>query len=186
MAIETCISEDAYVDIALAEPDRKWELHDGRLREKPGMTWAHNRIVMLLNRQLLAQVDLDLIYIFTEGRVRRPPGTIYVPDLLIVPIAYGQEIEDRPGVLSIFSGPLPLVVEVWSTSTGDYDVDTKIPEYQRRGDLEIWRIHPYEQTLTAWIRQLDGTYSEAVYRSGTIHLSALPEVVIDLDELFGR
>ena len=36
------ISEEAYERLALAEPDRKWELRDGVLREKPGMTAAHN------------------------------------------------------------------------------------------------------------------------------------------------
>ncbi|MEP6871059.1 MAG: hypothetical protein ABI939_04320 [Anaerolineaceae bacterium] len=34
-------------------------------------------------------------------------------------------------------GPLPFVAEVWLPSTGEYDVDEKFPQYQRRGDLEI-------------------------------------------------
>ena len=42
MAIETRISDETYERLALAEPDRKWELRDGVLREKPGMTAAHN------------------------------------------------------------------------------------------------------------------------------------------------
>ena len=79
---------------------------------------------------------------------------------------------------------MPLVVEVWSPSTGDYDVETKLQEYQRRGDLEIWRIHPYEQTLTAWRRQPDGSYTETLYRGGRVQPVALPNVTIDLDDLF--
>jgi hypothetical protein len=35
-------------------------------------------------------------------------------------------------VLATFSQPLPLVVEVWSASTGDCDVNTKIPGYMAR------------------------------------------------------
>ena len=43
MAIETERNQrEAYERLALAEPDRKWELRDGVLREKPGMTAAHN------------------------------------------------------------------------------------------------------------------------------------------------
>jgi Uma2 family endonuclease len=87
-------------------------------------------------------------------------------------------------MLAIFSGPLPLVVEVWSSSTGDYDVDTKLSVYQQRGDLEIWRIHPYERTLTAWRRQPDASYQETLHSDGTIKPMALPGVAIDLDALF--
>jgi len=102
---------------------------------------------------------------------------------MVVPTVHSQEIRDRP-VLAIFSDPLPLVVEVWSPSTGDYDVDAKVPVYQQRGDLEIWRIHPYDRTLTAWRRQPDGSYSESLYRGGMITPVALPGVTIDLEMLF--
>ena len=114
--------------------------------------------------------------------MRRPEATIFLPDVMVVPTAYGDEIRDDPS-LAIFSEPLPLVVEVWSPSTGDYDVEAKLPVYQQRGDLEIWRIHPYERTLIRWIRQPDGLYQEELLRSGVVSLAALPGVVIDLDEL---
>ena len=86
--------------------------------------------------------------------------------------------------LEVYEEALPLVVEVWSPSTGAYDVEVKLLEYQRRGDLEIWLIHPYERTLTAWIRQPDGAYAEAIYREGVVRPSALPGVEIDLVSLF--
>jgi Uma2 family endonuclease len=78
----------------------------------------------------------------------------------------------------------PLVVEVWSRSTGDYDVEEKLADYQRRGDLEIWRIHPYERTLTAWRRLPDGSYEETIYRDGIVRPTALLGVEIDLTALF--
>ena len=87
--------------------------------------------------------------------------------------------------LEKYPEPLPLVVEVWSPSTGDYDVDEKLPEYQRRGDLEIWRLHPYERTLTRWIRQENGGYVTTVVTGGGVPLSAIPGASIDLDRLFG-
>jgi Uma2 family endonuclease len=107
-----------------------------------------------------------------------------MPDLMVVPTAYGEPLRGRPGVLAIISDPLPLVVEVWSESTGDYDVAAKLPVYQQRGDLEIWLLHPYERTLTAWVRQTDGSYQETVYHGGVVALASLPGVTIDLDQLF--
>jgi len=184
MAVEQRISEEAYQQFVLSGVDGSWELHDGRLVEKPGMTFRHGQIPMLLGHLLLSQLDRDAYEVVSELRVRRSSATVFVPDLMVVPAAYSEEIRDHP-VLAIFSDPLPLVVEVWSPSTGDYDVDAKVPVYQQRGDLEIWRIHPYERTVTTWVRQEDESYLETTYREGIIYPVALSGVTIDLGELFG-
>jgi Uma2 family endonuclease len=183
MAVEQLISEEAYQRFVLSGVEGSWELHDGRLVEKPAMTFRHGQIPMLLGHFLLSQLDRAQFQVVSELRVRRSSATVFVPDLMVVPAAYSEEIRDRP-VLAIFSDPLPLVVEVWSPSTGDYDVDAKLPVYQQRGDLEIWRIHPYEQTLTAWRRQPDGSYQETIHREGVVQPAALPGVAIDLGALF--
>ncbi len=183
MAVQQHVSEAEYEDIVLAEPIETWELHDGQLREKPGMTWDHDEVVIMLGYHLVRQLDRRQFRVRVEGRVRRP-GTIFRPDVFVVPTGYGEEFRGRPNVLAIFGKPLPLVVEVWSRSTGTYDVDARFPVYQQRGDLEIWRIHPFERTLTAWRRQPDGTYSETLIREGLVYPVALPNVTIDLDELF--
>ena len=183
MAVEQLISEEAYLRFVLSGVEGSWELHDGRLVEKPAMTFRHGQIPMLLGHFLLSQLDRAQFQVVSELRVRRSSATVFVPDLMVVPAAYSEEIRDRP-VLAIFSDPLPLVVEVWSPSTGDYDVDAKLPVYQQRGDLEIWRIHPYERTLTAWRRQPNGSYQETIHREGVVKPAALPGVAIDLGALF--
>ena len=183
MPVEQLISEEAYLRFVLSGVEGSWELHDGRLVEKPAMTFRHGQIPMLLGHFLLSQLDRAQFQVVSELRVRRSSATVFVPDLMVVPAAYSEEIRDRP-VLAIFSDPLPLVVEVWSPSTGDYDVDAKLPVYQQRGDLEIWRIHPYERTLTAWRRQPDGSYQETIHREGVVKPAALPGVAIDLGPLF--
>lgn len=76
------------------------------------------------------------------------------------------------------------MIEIWSPSTGRYDIIEKLRDYQARGDLEIWRVHPYERTITAWRRSPDGSYTESIYRGGTVRLESLPGVAIDLDTLF--
>jgi Uma2 family endonuclease len=187
MAIKTHarISGEAYERLALAEPDRKWELHDGYPREKPGMTAAHNWLGMKLGYTLMSQLDRSVYHVrIDSGRVRRPEATYFIPDVFVVPTAFVTPLLARQDVLEVYEQPLPLVVEVWSPSTGDYDIAEKLMVYQQRGDLEIWRIHPYERTLTAWRRQPDGSYEELVYREGVIYPTALPAVAIDLAALF--
>src|SRR4029077_14302112 len=118
------------------------------------------------------------------SRTHVSTGSYYVPDLFVLPRAFERRLRERPGTFEVYDEPMPLVVEVWSPSTGNYDVEAKLREYQRRGDLEIWRIHPYERTLTSWIRQPDGRYRETVHRDGSITPVALAGVVIELARLF--
>jgi len=87
-------------------------------------------------------------------------------------------------MLEVYEAPLPFVAEAWSQSMGGYDVDQKLPEYVKRGDLEIWRLYPYERSVIAWRRQADGSYTQTVFRGGVVRLYALPNVSIDLDALF--
>jgi Uma2 family endonuclease len=184
MVAQTRISEEAYQRLALAEPDRKWELRDGRLEEKPGMTWERGTLMPLLGHLLVSQIDPRRHRALAEVRVRCASGTIYIPDQVDAPTANGDPFRERPGVLAVIAGPLPLVVEIWSASTGTYDTRAKVPEYQRRGDREIWLLHPYERPLTAWRRQPDGSYAETFHRDGVVTPVALTGVAIDLATLF--
>ena len=184
MAVAQRMSEEQYQQFVLAQPDGQWELHDGRLVEKPGLTWEHADIAMELAYLLRYQIPRDEYRVFIDSRVRRPAATIFLPDVMVVPTAYGEPFRGRPGSLAIFSDPLPLIIEIWSSSTGEYDVDAKFPVYQQRGDLEIWLIHSYERTLTAWRRQPDGSYQETIHRDGVVKPASLPGVAIDLSALF--
>jgi Uma2 family endonuclease len=172
-------------DVMLEEPHRFWEVHRGKLREKPSMSESHNRVIWRLVRNLSSQLDPDRFEArINMGRVRRGEATYYIPDVYVVPIVGPATVRDVPYRLEVFDQPLPLVVEGWSPSTGAYDVNEKLPEYKTRGDREIWRLHPYDFTLTTWRRQPDGEYTMSVHRSGTIEPIALPGVVIDIDALF--
>ena len=178
------VSEQTYLQLALEEPGQ-WELHCGDLRRKPGMTARHNDVGGELFFRLKQQLDRSQFHVrLFSGHVRRTPENYYIPDVFVVPTELVRPLLERRDVLEAYDAPLPLVVEVWSPSTGDYDVDAKLPEYQRRGDLEIWRIHPFDRALTAWRRQPDGSYLELHYTGGTVQPVALPNVTIDLDTLF--
>lgn len=178
------VSEKTYRQIALEDPEGHWELYCGVLRRKPGMSIEHNEIMSDLHYALMDQLDRSQFAVRSNaGQVRLPGQSYYIPDVFVIPTELQRPLWGRRG-LEWYEAPLPLVVEIWSPSTGEYDVETKLREYQRRGDLEIWRLHPYERTLTAWRRQSDGSYAESVYTGGTVQPVALPNVTVDLDSLF--
>ena len=179
------VSAETYEQLALEDGDVKWELVCGRLREKPGMTAQHYSVMRTLARALVLQLGTEFQVAQESGRLRISTGTYYVPDVCVIPIEYVQKARrERTMRLEVYEESMPLVVEVWSPSTGTYDVDAKLKEYQLRGDHEIWRIHPYEHTLTARRRQSDGTYAETRYTGGTVQPAMLPGVAIDLQSLF--
>ena len=180
----TAVSAAEYERIALAEPDRRWELHAGRLVEKPPMSMGHDLAQLELVRQLLQQLDPAAYNVKFAARLRRSDGHYYIPDVCVTPISLIEADPARRRILNLYEAPLPLVIEVWSPSTGDYDIDDKLPEYQRRGDQEIWRLHPFERTLTAWRRQADGSYTETAIRERRVAPVAFPWVTIDLDAVF--
>jgi Uma2 family endonuclease len=178
------VSEATYKTIALEDPSGHWELHCGHLRQKPDMTADHNQTISRLFGRLFQQLDeRDYSVRSNLGHLRRSSQSYYIPDVYVVPVeATRRQLGTMK--LEVYDVPLPLVIEVWSPSTGDYDVETKLLEYQQRGDLEIWLVHPYEHTVTAWVRQPDGQYAQSIFEGGTVRPSVLPDVAIDLDALF--
>lgn len=178
------VGEQMFIQLALEDPNQ-WELYCGHLRRKPGMTAQHSEVAHELYYRLRQQLDRDRFTVrLSMGHVRRSAESYFIPDVYVVPTELVRLLRGQRNVLEAYAAPLPLVVEVWSPSTGDYDVDTKLREYQARGDVEIWRIHPYDRTLTAWQRQPDGGYAEYHHTGGTVQPVALPNVAIDLDTLF--
>lgn len=178
-------TRQTFEEIALADPDRHWELHDGLLREKPGMSIEHNDVMAELARWLGNQLDrMEYRVRSNSARLRVSGGVYYIPDVVVIPAEMERALRGRPGRLEVYVEPVPLVVEIWSPSTGAYDIGEKLAGYQQRGDREIWRLHPYERTLIAWRRQPDGSYVEMTYEGGTVEPVALAGVVVDLDALF--
>lgn len=171
----------SYMEIIRVFPDRKLEMYDGELREKPAMTIGHNRVEINLLLALAWQLNGSRFEVrLGQAPVQRSERNYYLPDVYVVPRhPVGTPLDE----FEVFVLPLPYLAEVWSPSTGDYDVDKKFPECRKRGDLEIWRFHPFERTVTAW-RQPDGSYTETVLTSGSVQLHALPDLRVDIDGLF--
>jgi Uma2 family endonuclease len=178
------VSEETYLRLALEEPN-EWELHCGQLYRKPGMTAEHNNLGGELFFQLRQQLDRSRFQVrLFSGHVRRTAENYFIPDIFVVPTTLVNPLRERRDILEAYDAPLPLVVEIWSPSTGEYDFDVKLPEYQRRGDLEIWLLHPFDRSLRSWVRLPDGSYAESRHSGGMVTPVALSGVVIDLDALF--
>lgn len=179
------VSEATYERVALEDPEGQWELVCGHLRSKPAMTTEHNRTMRILDHLLASHLDREDYGVSANGaRLRISTGSFYVPDLCVIPSSLERLLLATPGRFEVYDEPMPLVVEVWSPSTGEYDVNTKLPEYQLRRDLEIWLLHPYEKTLITWRLQPDGSYTETRYEHGIVEPQALPGVAIQLEHLF--
>lgn len=178
------LTNEEFEAFLLSGIEGQWELYDGVLVEKPPMSWEHQNVAFELGHQLRLQLPKQRFRIQIESHVRRPEATVLQPDVMVIPENYGDAFRERPGKLVIIDRPLPFVAEVWSVSTGDYDVKAKLPIYMQRGDAEIWLIHPYEKTVTSWRRQPDGTYLASEHVAGVVELAALPGVVIDVADLF--
>ncbi|MGH2613764.1 MAG: Uma2 family endonuclease [Thermomicrobiales bacterium] len=184
MTTTTTLSEQEYRELALNDPDHHWELWDGVLVEKPLMSIMHDDVAFQLGHGLQNQLDPRVYRVNVNGgKIRYTPRNFFIPDVVVIPAAFVLPFRHDPRAFNAFDQPLPLVVEIWSRTTGDYDIAAKLPLYRERGDLEIWFIHPYARTLTALRRQPDGSYTEALYRGGIVPAASLPGVAIDLDAL---
>src|SRR6266540_2775090 len=113
------VSEETYLRVAQEDPGGKWELHCGQLRSKEPMTWEHIRTGADLGYTLQHQLDRRSYVVVSEsGRVRRSATQYYVPDAMVIPVAMATRLFPVEGMVASFPEPLPLVVEVWSPSTG--------------------------------------------------------------------
>jgi Uma2 family endonuclease len=184
LATTTTLSEQEYRELALNDTDHLWELWDGVLVEKPLMSVMHDDVGSYLGHLLQGQLARsDFRVQVNGGKTRYTSRNFLIPDVVVIPTALVLPRRHDPRAFNAYAEPLPLVVEIWSRTTGGYDIAAKLPIYRERGDQEIWYIHPYERTLTVWRRQPDGSYSEDLYRGGIVPVASLPGVVIDLDDL---
>lgn len=179
------VSPATYEQVALEDSDATWEYVCGQLREKPGMTQEHNEVAFYLAHELAKQLDRGSFRVRSNAaRLKTGQGNEYVPDVVVI-ATRSAAAQAGSRHLEQYTEPVPFVAEVWSPSTGVYDIDTKIPDYLARGDQVVWRLHPYEKSVRAWTRLPSGEYAVAEHSSGSVSIASLPEVVVELAQVFG-
>lgn len=179
-------STRTYEQLALEEPSEKWELFEGRLRKKPPMTMEHYDMAFELAFAIRSQVDHRAFHVRCDQSRVAAGSSFVIPDVFVVPADLASRFRGGRDVLESYSDPSPFVAEVWSPTTGEYDVTGKLATYHSRGDEEIWLLHPFDHSLDAWRRSPEGAYSATRHTGGRLRLAALPDVEIDLDALFER
>jgi Uma2 family endonuclease len=136
MSIASRIGEQEYLALAADEANRFLELWDGVPKDKPSMSYEHNRDMFELGYILRSQLDPAAYEVrVNAGRFRQAAGTYFVPDVAVLPAELSRSQRGQPGRAESYDAPVPLVVEIWSRSTGDYDVNTKLAACRKRPAL---------------------------------------------------
>lgn len=180
------ISFRTYAQLALEDPDSRWEMWAGAVRRKPPESFLHGLLIDRLVEQLLPQLSGTPYRLsVNHARLTIDPHQVCLPDLAVAPRAVSERAaRERPHALETYTTSLPLVIEVWTPATAAYDVEAKIPEYRRAGTGEIWLVHPTARAVTTWVRRPAGGYQELIHVSGTLAAARLPWLVLDLGALF--
>jgi Uma2 family endonuclease len=106
------LTEEDFEAFLLSGIEGLWELHDGVLVEKPGMSWDHQNVMINLAVQLKQQLPKHAFRVQVQSRVQRPEATVLQPDVMVIPEHYGDALRNQPGKLVIIDKPLPFVAEV--------------------------------------------------------------------------
>jgi Uma2 family endonuclease len=112
------VSEQEFRQLVLEDPDGHWELYCGLPRQKPGMTLEHNHVMTELFGILWQQLDRTQFDLRANaGHVQHTPQHYFIPDVFVIPVALQAPLRGTRALESC-TAALPLVVEIWSPSTG--------------------------------------------------------------------
>jgi Uma2 family endonuclease len=140
------------------------------------MTTKHADTGRNLVHMLAQQVNWREFSVDKEGpNLRVPNGNYRIPDVCVIPRELIRQRKQTPSPrLEVFDEPMPLVVEVWSPSTGGHDSQKKVQEYQERGDRECWLIHPDQRPRSALRRQPAGPNAATLNTEGFVPVRPCP------------
>jgi len=158
--------------VALPEDNSiRYELQEGVLVMSPRPVPHHQRCLRRLLRwledqlpyhlEVLPEVDIDLELVHPTK-----PGFIRAPDLVVVPHAAVERVDDEGGLLR--ASDVALVVEILSPSSQRMDTVIKHGEYADAGIPHYWIVDPDDTvTLTASHRAGEFGYADAAPVTGT-------------------
>ncbi len=190
------------MELAIAKPytwqdylqlsdDDRYELINGDFYAmSPAPTRQHQDISFDFSGQLWPQLRNHPCSAYAAPFDVRLPGkkenaesstTILQPDISII---CDQDKLDDHGCV----GPPDFVAEIISPSTAVHDNITKTTIYELAGVREYWIIHPIDKLIIVRILDEAGVFipPKFIEGKGSLALTVLPELIIDLDLLFGN
>jgi Uma2 family endonuclease len=156
------------------------EVIDGELHTMPPATKHHNALIGLLCRWFLRQMSDD--FELTQGTgflLKRDPLRYRIPDLAVVDRAAWKN--DLRTTSDPYSHIVPaLVIEIVSPANRKGARERLLQNYAEFGIPEVLFFHPESRTYESY----SGTTVTHSAPTGTVSPQTMPEVAIDLDQLW--
>jgi len=160
-------------------PDEpRCELIFGRFYVTPSPVSLHQALVFVIGSKL------DRIARETGGFVRLAPldvtladHSVVQPDIIYITPEHRHILQDR------IEGAPDLLVEVLSPGTARRDRGEKLKLYAESGVREYWIVDPAARDFH-FLVNVDGRFQVALAVDGVYRSEALPEVVLDLADLW--
>jgi Uma2 family endonuclease len=165
------------------DPSRRYELIEGVLLVVPRPARMHQRAMVRLTSELDQQLPDDLTALADVEVVidARHPGTVRVPDVVVVSSRRAEEARSR-----LTAADVLVAVEIVSPGTGRTDRVTKFTEYADAGIAHYWVLDlDPPATLTAYTL-VDGDLELVAEATGVLMLNSPTPVRLDLDGLTRR
>lgn len=178
-----------YGDCLAWPEEERWELIDGvAYNMTPAPTRFHQRVVMELGRQIANFLhDKPCEIYIAPFDVRLPDQdesdddvhTVVQPDLAI--ICDPAKLDERG-----CRGAPDWIIEVLSPATAAKDQIRKVELYQHHGVREYWTVHPTDRVVMVRYLEDSGQFSvpKIIEGTGTLAVQVLPELEIDLDQVY--
>jgi Uma2 family endonuclease len=145
---------------ALPEDGKRYQVVDGVLYRIPTPTTMHQLVLgefLYALGTVVEENDLGRIWPGPLDMLLGPRDVVQ-PEIVVILKAH----QDRIAEHAILAAP-DLIVEIIEPNTDDYDLNTKLPVYERSGVAEVWLVHR-EAMLVELLVNEDGKFrSVGVY-----------------------
>ena len=164
----------------LPEGDRR-ELIEGDFYVVPAPSIRHQTVAANLGMNLRDFVRRNHLgtVLWAPTDVVLSMENVVQPDILYVSNER-REIITEDNV----EGAPDLVIEILSPGTAERDRELKLALYTRYGVREYWIVDPEESTVQVMGLGAQGPASVRTYSSGSAESEILPELTIQLEEIF--
>ncbi len=170
-------------DYQLLEEGAPFQLINRELIMSPAPTSYHQLLSIRLSSMIqvyLEKIESEGICLYAPIDVRLDDENVFQPDIIYISAERKAELFHN----QIMGAP-DLVIEILSPSTAYYDLKQKKSFYEQYGVKEYLIIDPIKKDAELYfLENQEFMLKQKEKQSGTITLSTLPGLQIDLQKLF--